>query len=218
MGCDIHCFKEKKKNGVWVTADVWEDKYADGKSVPYETRFTGRNYQLFGVLAGVRKETSVTVEARGMPADACSEVKHAAESWGCDGHTHSWLTLAELKLLALYVKTGSILQGLGQQPVIGEAGTALAPIGPQLTGSVVSPISGMMAATQWEKLRESIESGAPDWDLLYPYCASTNSPDYVRFSVQVPLDYTVGEDLQRIISGFEEVDGEDQRLVFFFDN
>lgn len=45
MGCDIHVYREKKVNDTWVTADKWVEEYGD-TDVPWENRFTDRNYQL----------------------------------------------------------------------------------------------------------------------------------------------------------------------------
>lgn len=36
-------------------------------------------------------------EPKGIPSDASSDYKMEAEEWGCDGHSHSYLTVAELK-------------------------------------------------------------------------------------------------------------------------
>ena len=68
MGCDIHMYKEKRVDGVWVAADEWTpDEYEEGRmEVQWEKRFTERNYELFGALSkGVRSEHPYSFEPRG---------------------------------------------------------------------------------------------------------------------------------------------------------
>ncbi len=189
MGCDIHLYREKKLDGVWVSADTWTNAYNEGLDVDYDDRaYTGRNYDLFGLLAGVRGDIPGHFEARCMPDDCCAEIAAVAERWGCDGHSHSYLNLSELQATAERLKVSPV------------------------------PISGMMHKDQLARLHASIAAGEPDWDLLYPYCQGTTSPDYVSFSVDVPGDYVIGGCLQKIINSLEGIGGDDQRIVFFFDN
>lgn len=131
MGCDIHLFVEKrffkyddeeKENGVWVSADKWSINeyyylYPDDKeSMLHVDRddcfYTGRNYDLFAILANVRNghgfigcDTGdgfipiffIPISMpRDLPGDISPEVKAQADDWGADGHSHSWLTLKEL--------------------------------------------------------------------------------------------------------------------------
>jgi len=111
MGCDIHLFVEKKVDGKWVSADSWEREEEEGfnsLSVDYNKRFySGRNYDLFAILADVRNGSGfagcdtgdgfVPIDSpRGIPEDASTEVKECSERWDGDGHSHSWFTLAEL--------------------------------------------------------------------------------------------------------------------------
>ena len=111
MGCDIHLYVEKRVGGKWVTADTWElDKDYDPPAmvVPYEKRFyTGRNYNLFAMLADVRNGRGFAGiktgegfnpihEPKGLPDDISVEVGREAVRWAGDGHSHSWLTIREL--------------------------------------------------------------------------------------------------------------------------
>lgn len=189
MGCDIHLYREKYVNGKWQTADYWVSE-DDYTRVPYEKRaYKGRNYSLFGLLSsGVRADFTFSFPPRGMPFNASHEVAKAAGDWGSDGHSHSYLYLFELRQLAEFLKSKTI------------------------------PISGMKDAEQLKKLHESIDSGNPDWGLLFPYCQSTNQSSYVDFEIDVPAEFYVGGCLKRIIDSFEGVDGENHRAVFFFDN
>lgn len=109
MGCDIHIFTEAKQtiNGVeqWVNVDNWRvnpyygtDEYERRE---YEAKhiYDDRNYELFSFLAGVRNYGSNPSFGfdRGLPEDVTPQVKQEADWWDCDGHTHGYCTLAELK-------------------------------------------------------------------------------------------------------------------------
>lgn len=114
MGCDIHLYVERREDGKWVSADKWEpDTYVEEGEEPrlcvqYEQRFyRGRNYDLFAILANVRNGRGFAgcdtgdgfvpiAEPRGLPDDCCEQVRAESDSWGCDGHSHSHFTLAEL--------------------------------------------------------------------------------------------------------------------------
>ncbi|CQR51434.1 hypothetical protein [Paenibacillus riograndensis] len=123
MGCDIHLFVEKRINGVWqVERGVNEPEIEEvrgfidkskerGESSAYWERlleelrqgtmdyiYDGRHYLLFEVLAGVRAahDLKPVSNPKGLPEDISPEAGESAESWGGDGHSHSWLTAAEL--------------------------------------------------------------------------------------------------------------------------
>lgn len=109
MGCDIHMFSEyySKNKNTWVNFDHWEynEHYEEGNEdgepkmniVPV---WSDRNYTLFTVLAGVRdysEKTACISPPKGLPPDVCQIVKEESDRWGSDGHSHSYLTLKELK-------------------------------------------------------------------------------------------------------------------------
>lgn len=78
-----HVFDEPK----WMKTEEKTDQ-------PY----SGRNYNLFAMLADVRNRFDINGRApRGVPTDATAEYLEEVEEWGGDGHSHSWLTLAELE-------------------------------------------------------------------------------------------------------------------------
>lgn len=85
----------------WVSVDKWtnEDGYI---GVPYDDRFyTGRNYNLFSALCGVRSDhfynsPRCISEPKGLPVDCSNEVNQVSEEWGSDGHSHNYNTLREL--------------------------------------------------------------------------------------------------------------------------
>lgn len=193
MGCDIHLYREKFVDSQWLTADEWEPyDYGDdckGVEVPWKKRFTDRNYDLFGLLAaGVRREHPFSWQPRGLPFDPCKEIASEAERYGEDGHSHSYLFLHELKAMSRFIETATI------------------------------NISGMKHKDEIAALQASIDSGAPDWNLIFPYCQGTNARDHIDFEFDVPASFYFGEPLGRIINSFDGIDGENHRIVFFFDN
>lgn len=109
MGCDIHLYVERKRNGEWESVEKWsKEDDEDVARVDYtDCYYTGRNYDLFAILADVRNGSGFAgvdtgdgfnpIDApRGLPDDACEQIKALSESWGVDGHSHSHFTLAEL--------------------------------------------------------------------------------------------------------------------------
>lgn len=98
MGCDIYLFVEVEHDGNWNSVDEWETE--DGyKSVAYEKQYyNGRNYDLFALLANVRNYNDVKpIKCPvGLPDDVSDQVMQKSESYGSDGHSHSYLTLKEL--------------------------------------------------------------------------------------------------------------------------
>ena len=101
MGCDIHLFREKKVNDSWECLEPYEivkDEYDDGKEYPeIDNPYISRNYALFGFLAGVRHQIPEGFNPRGLPTDVSTLVNGDSERWDLDGHSHSWLSLSEIK-------------------------------------------------------------------------------------------------------------------------
>lgn len=111
MGCDIHLYVEVRQadGGVWKTADAWRTEEWDPNDiyVPYDQQYySGRNYNLFAILANVRNGDGFGVdrgdpfnpisEPRGIPEDSCPQIKYIVERWNGDGHSSSYFTLQEL--------------------------------------------------------------------------------------------------------------------------
>lgn len=123
MGCDIHFFTERyssddydgpkdiseerdsklekvltelEREPRWITADKWVKE--DGRwTIDYDNRFySGRNYYLFTVLAGVRGNGPTILRPKGVPEDASYAYKMQLDSWGGDAHSASYFTLEEL--------------------------------------------------------------------------------------------------------------------------
>ena len=101
MGTDIHAFAERRGPA------GWEPCYESGETTegePFFLRFycgQERNYELFAILAGVRRLTNDGFQpiapCKGLPDDLSPPVREAAESPdGLWGHNYTWLTLQEL--------------------------------------------------------------------------------------------------------------------------
>jgi hypothetical protein len=83
MGCDIHAFLEYKNKNKWIS----------------KGRIFGggwRDYEVFGILAGVRTPITPIIPLRGMPKDACKDAFESFKEYGCDGHSHTWYMANEL--------------------------------------------------------------------------------------------------------------------------
>jgi len=121
MGCDIHCYAERRidQSGDW--SPMIEPVVGDDGQRRWPAVYHDRNYDIFAILANVRngrgfagiqtgEEFNFISEPKGLPDDLCSEYRH---SHGCetnedgepaDGspylcfgdHSFSFLTLREL--------------------------------------------------------------------------------------------------------------------------
>ena len=96
MGCDIHVCPEVRRNGEWQPHLILQKDQINED--PYNISYYKRDYVLFGVLAAVRRSYSFSLLPRGIPDDASSLFKTAERMWDDDCHSHSWITLNELKL------------------------------------------------------------------------------------------------------------------------
>lgn len=131
MGCDVHIYVEKKIDGQWQAIkgvnepdveqyEIWaEEDKAKGERTYWQERlasaeagelhfiYSGRNYELFAMLADVRNgrgfagcdtgdRLNPIAEPKGLPEDVSPEAAKGADEWGCDGHSHSYLTVREL--------------------------------------------------------------------------------------------------------------------------
>lgn len=125
MGCDIHLFLEKRNeaSGKWEavkgvnepevkslhsiiekcksrgeSTEYWEQRIQEEQNGTYDFIYSGRNYTLFSILAGVRNSCSLKPirEPRGIPSDVSDSVIAGSDEWGPDGHSHSYLSVKEL--------------------------------------------------------------------------------------------------------------------------
>lgn len=108
MGCDIHMVLERKIKDEWVGVHHYHgfegaalrsmDYLAKDKPNPQgwiSFRITGRDYRMFGELAGVRTSGTLGNEPQGLPEDASQLTLALANEWGMDGHSHSHLSLTK---------------------------------------------------------------------------------------------------------------------------
>lgn len=66
--------------------------------IVHEGFYTDRSYYVFSILADVRNARGFVPisEPKGLPDDVSPLVKRSSDSWGCDAHSHSYLTLKEI--------------------------------------------------------------------------------------------------------------------------
>lgn len=105
MGCDIHAFIEYAYDG-----DTYTNTFCDSEI------HIGRDYDLFGLIAGVRGTTSPLILPRGFPSACIAagnttifaqnwHVQEKYDEYGKDAHSATWLTLDELKQIRVeYIK------------------------------------------------------------------------------------------------------------------
>jgi len=111
MGCDIHMMVEKRIDGEWTEIDPGREPcwwcsdpgtkgtgtkdsccWCRGSGDQRREWFDGRNYPLFGILAGVRDYSVDPIsEPRGLPDDLSSGTGLS----GAD-HSYSWFSLREI--------------------------------------------------------------------------------------------------------------------------
>lgn len=100
MGCDIHIALERLiDNGTsWEAQCQWDegDDYLRQADSPLRI---DRSYDLFAVLANVRNYclAEPISQPRGLPDDVSTMVRRWSEYDDDELHSHSWLSLAELR-------------------------------------------------------------------------------------------------------------------------
>ncbi|CRH24886.1 Uncharacterised protein [Chlamydia trachomatis] len=109
MGCDIHMYveykRENQESSQWKNGDYFRinesfGEFEDENKFNQIGLYDKRNYSLFSTLAGVRDYSEKIIpvsEPKGLPDDISDYVKKESDDWEGDGHTHSWLTLKELR-------------------------------------------------------------------------------------------------------------------------
>jgi len=95
VGADIHCFLERKTPKGWVV-DPGHLRDQDTDDPLEIASLAGRNYHLFGVVAGVRSNAKPIVPPRGFPKDASEELArvYQRDPWY---HSATYLTPRELQ-------------------------------------------------------------------------------------------------------------------------
>ena len=113
MGCDIHLYVEKRlRNGEWafirnlnetINSEGLRPWGGQGVVVGGFWKLSGRNYNLFALLAGVRGDGP---EAKGLPGDVSDLLQEGSDSYGGDAHSHSWST--PLEFMEAYISAMEI--------------------------------------------------------------------------------------------------------------
>lgn len=246
MGCDIHLYVERKVDDKWVTADKWTpDPYSDeGEEhqliVDDDDCFYGeRNYDLFAILADVRNGHGTAgiitgtgfnpiSEPKGLPNDVSPEVKAASDFWGSEGHSHSWLTLAELQAYDWNQVTTNIrvvdVLGFAEFEQHGNPYT----FSDGVFGKKVKYISHeemreRVAEYQPEigELASSPNVLGPDWLEFKKKLLAEPVYYYTRVSWQTPYAVSAGDFLEETMPKLEALSygkPENVRIVFWFDN
>lgn len=99
MGADMHFYVEK------INAEnKWEYIYLTDKNGNIISYYS-RNYQLFGLLGGVRAiEHNILTRVRYLPFDVSDAVKEEHDKYEPDCHHSTWYTLSELYFMKEYLK------------------------------------------------------------------------------------------------------------------
>ena len=201
MGCDIHLFTEIKKSinseDKWVNVDNWRYNpyYQEGNNnwermLSVESIYSGRNYELFGILAGVRNRNNDSIDdPRGLPEDVSEVTKKESDRGDGDGHSHSWLTLRELK------------EYQGLHPVVKRSGFISPEAAELLDAGEETPDTWCQMTTLTTWVKREWEEGC---DVLKPLVDKLNE--------RVRDEFYVWGDEER-----PEFD-EKIRIVFWFDN
>ena len=98
MGTDIHCYVEKKRedNSGWDQLGLWIKDPETGSFKEAEF-YDGRNYLLFGMLAGVRSGTEPIAALRGIPEDMSDGLvlEYGKGEWFHDATWYDYYELAD---------------------------------------------------------------------------------------------------------------------------
>jgi len=91
MGCDIHILVERNVDGEWICVNTMS-AVKDARHGNCYPNALDRNYERFAKLAGVRGDGP---KPRGWPADVSQTASFIHGKWSSDGHSHSWMSVAE---------------------------------------------------------------------------------------------------------------------------
>lgn len=250
MGCDIHFYTEKKVNGKWESADkLSKNKYYDKNDPDGEQEFEiaygdrlydGRNYNLFAILADVRNGRGFAgddtgdgfkpiSDPKGLPEDCCDFIKGQCETWGGDGHSHSYFTVKELLEydwtqkttirtimdLRTYVQWVNHLKNEGRYPEICYTG---------VSGKKINEDEVLEFINKNFKPLKPFED--MDWDVrtfVHNYLTENKVGSFdiphVKAEFQIPYCNAANELLSSTIPKLLRLGKHDEvRIVFWFDN
>lgn len=218
--------REKGETSRWkhMSEDYLLKSIEAAKKPREQWLYSGRNYNLFSILANVRNGRGFAgvktgegfnpiSEPKGVPKDASTIYQEQVESWDCDGHSHSYLTLKELKEYDWNQTT--TLYGVVSEDYYKEL---------KETGEPPTSYSGGVSGRGIEVVSEDYMLNILISDEL-PYeggLRGKNVEYYVRMKWNVKYKDTAQGFYEDSIKALEELSGskdqDDVRIVFFFDN
>lgn len=246
MGCDIHlCVEVREAAGQWQSVDQWERDQSEDAGDPINKGclslkteyYEDRNYNLFAILADVRNGSgfagvktgdgfNVIALPRGLPLDASKEVmEYAVKSWGRDGHSHSWLTVAEI--MAFDWTQTSKLSGVVDGATYEEwdrwdkrHGSGPKSYSGEVFGARVKLVTneamGMLVNAARHKANEIRKNDPLDWD---SFMEQELDGYYTRCEWELPYYKCAGTFLSQTLPRLWRLaKPENVRIVFFFDN
>lgn len=235
MGCDIHFYVERRVDGIWVSADKWTpDKYAEeGETrltVDYDDHFyNGRNYDLFAIFADVRNGNGFAevdtgdgfkpiASPKGLPSDISEQIFLESEAYGCDGHSHSWHTVADLMAYdwtQTTTKRGWVTAEVFAEWANWNRGKGLGP--KEWSGGVGGGNVKHISIDQMQQIVSETVAGRRFWDAKDDLKALRSY--YTQISWGIPYWRAGKEFLSEVLPRLWRLGNpEDVRIVFWFDN
>lgn len=239
MGCDIHAWAEvRQPDGSWrvVTERVFPDPYwreenavEDGSKYyhgPTTNRpISRRNYNLFAVLADVRNgrgfagiPTGMGFEPiskpKGVPDDATPEYQKEVQDWGVDGHSHSWLTVAEILEFFKKTRTTVLFGVFSEREYVKMLRTGKK----SYSGFVDGQSAVILNPEQYEEMLPDVFE-----TLMTSKEPKKRDPDkhyFIRYAWEQSYEDSIGPSFfEDTLPALEKLGPTtDVRLVFFFDN
>lgn len=159
MGCDIHGMYERKGRWSWVNAGDPD---------------IGRNYTTFAILADVRNEGGIPPisqprlsfdEIADWDFDVSDEFRALTKHWSSDGHSHSYVTLKELKAYDINQKYYSHRLITSKDDEGRITGTCAMTTGKHLGEVGETSIFGVFGSESWDKFVAYGEAVAKQFNL-----------------------------------------------------
>lgn len=179
---------------------------------PFDDKHDDRNYLLFAALADVRNYLEIPIidVPRGLPEDISSEIKKRAEFDGLDGHSHSWLTTEEIENYDWDREVIHTYYPNAQQYLnyLTDTDRVLWMPGSPFQDDIIVSVDTM---------KKFIMGLYGPYDEKKSY--RTKLLVESTFRKDLGLRYDNGKDrIESLVNDLREYGGENQRIVFWFDN